>query len=347
MSGEKISVIIPCYNVKDMVSECLDSIVDQTIGLEHLEIILVDDASTDETVSVLKKYEEKYPDNIMLVLCKKNGRQGTARNIGLSYATGDFISFVDSDDWIHPDMYKVLVDIMNKNECDVVQFRYMETKDKPEEMSRAIDNIDYKIVDYSCNRKEKLLNSQILNESCTTKLYRKSLIDCANVRYAEGVAYEEPMFTYPMKFYVNKVAVTETKLYYYRYNEKGTMLSYMNNPSTMVQHLQVQLNVYLTMLQSDFFNEYKDEIDLYFIHSFYAETFYFMAGRGMPMLAVMLRYMAKTVKEYVPDYRNNPYIGLPGVKEEMKSLELIDKLNLTDKELEYCASEYMKGLSLA
>ena len=60
MSGEKISVIIPCYNVKDMVSECLDSIVAQTIGLEHLEIILIDDASADETVSVLKKYEEKY-----------------------------------------------------------------------------------------------------------------------------------------------------------------------------------------------------------------------------------------------------------------------------------------------
>lgn len=193
----------------------------------------------------------------MIVLCEKNGRQGTARNIGLLYATGDFISFVDSDDWIHPDMYKVLVDIMNKNESDVVQFRYMETKDRPEEMSRAIDNIDYRIVDYSCNRKENLLNSQILNESCTTKLYRKSLIDCANVRYAEGVAYEEPMFTYPMKFYVNKAAVTETKLYYYRYNEKGTMLSYMNNPSTMVQHLQVQLNVYLTMLQSDFLTNIK------------------------------------------------------------------------------------------
>lgn len=347
MSGEKISVIIPCYNVKDMVSECLDSIVAQTIGLEHLEIILIDDASADETVSVLKKYEEKYPDNIMLVLCEKNGRQGTARNIGLSYATGDFISFVDSDDWIHPDMYKVLVDIMNKNECDVVQFRYMETKDKPEEMSRAIDNIDYKIVDYSCNRKEKLLNSQILNESCTTKLYRKSLIDCANVRYAEGVAYEEPMFTYPMKFYVNKVAVTETKLYYYRYNEKGTMLSYMNNPSTMVQHLQVQLNVYLTMLQSDFFNEYKDEIDLYFIHSFYAETFLLYGRQRDAYVSCYVALYGKTVKEYVPDYRNNPYIGLPGVKEEMKSLELIDKLNLTDKELEYCASEYMKGLSLA
>lgn len=346
MCGEKISVIIPCYNVKDMVSECLDSIVAQTIGLEHLEIILVDDASTDDTVSVLKKYEEKYPDNIMLVLCENNGRQGTARNIGLSYATGDFISFVDSDDWIHPDMYKVLVDIMNKTNSDIVQFGFNTVVDEKTIEYISADDAQIQVYDYDANRKEYLFNSNILNESCWSKLYRKSLIDCAGVRFAEGVAYEEPLFTYPLKFYVNKAAVTDAKLYYYRYNENGTMLSYMNNPSTMVQHLQVQLNVYLRMLQSDFFNEYKDEIDLYFIHSFYAETFYFMAGRGMPMLAVMLRYMAKTVKEYVPDYRNNPYIGLPEVKEEMKSLELIDKLNLTDKELEYCASEYMKGLSL-
>lgn len=346
MIGEKISVIVPCYNVGDMVSECIESIVNQTIGLEHLEIILVDDASTDNTAHVLRKYEEKYPDNIMLVLCDKNGRQGTARNIGLSYASGDFVSFVDSDDWIHPDMYKVLVDIMNKNDCDVVQFRYMETKNKPKEMYSDIDNVDYNIYDYSRNRKQYLLNSQILNESCTTKLYCKSLIDRANVKYAEGVAYEEPLFTYPLKFYVNKAAVTDARLYYYRYNEKGTMLSYMNNPSTMVQHLQVQLDVYLRMRKSDFFSEYKDEIDLYFIHSFYADTFYFMARRGMPMMAVMLRYMARIIKENIPDYRQNPYIDFPGIMEKMKSLDLIDKLNLDDEHLEECAHEYMNGLSL-
>lgn len=344
MRGDKISVIIPCHNVENMVSECLDSIIAQTIGLEHLEIILVDDASTDDTVNVLKKYEEKYPDNIMLVLCEKNGRQGTARNIGLSYATGDFISFVDSDDWIHPDMYKVLADIMNKNECDVVQFRYMETKDKPEEMHHAIDNIDYEIVNYSYDRKKNLLNSQILNESCTTKLYRKSLIERANVRYAEGVAYEEPLFTYPLKFYVRKVAVTDAKLYYYRYNQKGTMLSYMNNPSTMVQHLQVQLNVYLRMLHSEFIKEYKDEIDLYFIHSFYTETFYFMSVRHMPMLATMLRYMFKVIETYVPDYMDNKYINLHGLEQERESLKLLKYKGLADKELEIKAMEYMKTL---
>ena len=344
MCGEKISVIIPCYNVGNMVSECIDSIISQTIGLEHLEIILVDDASTDDTVSVLKKYEEKYPDNIMLVLCENNGRQGTARNIGLSYATGDFISFVDSDDWIHPDMYRLLADIMNQNDCDIVQFRYKETREKPEEMRAGIDSIDYRVVDYSDNRKQYLLESNILNESCTTKLYRKSLIDCAGVRFAEGVAYEEPLFTYPLKFYVNKAAVTDAKLYYYRYNENGTMLSYMNNPSTMVQHLQVQLNVYLRMLQSEFIKEYKDEIDLYFIHSFYTETFYFMSVRQMPMLAAMLRYMFKVIETYVPYYMNNKYINLNGLEQERESLELLKYKELADRELEIKAMEYMRTL---
>lgn len=344
MSGEKISIIIPCYNVKNMVSECLDSIIAQTIGLEHLEIILVDDASTDETVSVLKKYEEKYPDNIMLVLCEKNGKQGTARNIGLSYATGDFISFVDSDDWIHPDMYKVLVDIMSKTDSDIVQFGFNTVVDGKTMQYIPVDDVQIQVYDYAANRKEYLFNSNILNESCWSKLYRKSLIDCAGVRYAEGVAYEEPLFTYPLKFYVNKAAVTDAKLYYYRYNKNGTMLSYMNNPSTMVQHLQVQLNVYLRMLQSEFIKEYKDEIDLYFIHSFYTETFYFMGVRQMPMLAAMLRYMFKVIETYVPYYMNNKYINLYGLEQERESLKLLQYKNLPDKDLEIKAMEYMRTL---
>ena len=149
MTDVKISVIVPCHNVVGMVGECLESIVNQTIGLSHLEIILVDDASTDNTVDVLKYYEQKYSDNIMLVLCDKNGRQGTARNIGMSYATGNYISFVDSDDWIHPDMYKILAGIMMNNSCDIVQFRYKETKQLPSDYNRHIDNVDVKIYDYA------------------------------------------------------------------------------------------------------------------------------------------------------------------------------------------------------
>ena len=83
--------------------------------------------------------------------------------------------------------------------------------------------------------------------------------------------------------------------------------------------------------------------NVYFLHSFYAETFYFMAARRMPMPAVMLRYMINVVKKYIPDYKDNPYIGYPGVREEMESLKLIDCAGLSDDELEKMAADYMRN----
>ena len=80
----KISVIVPCYNASNYITACVKSIVEQTIGLSHLEIILINDASTDETYNMLLNIEQQYPDNILVVNCDVNGKQGRARNIGLS-----------------------------------------------------------------------------------------------------------------------------------------------------------------------------------------------------------------------------------------------------------------------
>ncbi len=342
--GKLVSAVIPCYNVEQYMGECLDSLIGQSIGLDNLEIILVDDASTDGTVNIIKEYEKRYPDNIVLILCEKNGRQGTAANIGMQYATGKYLSLLGADDCFHPDMYKYLVDIAQKNDCDIVQFRYKYVHDMSEAHPEEVTEAPYKLYNYGERRREYLLDSSILNESDSTKLYRKSLIDRTGVRLAEGVSYEEPLFTYPLKFYVDKVAVTETQLYYYRYNYNGTMLSRTNKLSTMTEHLQVQQEVYQWMQKTEFMEEYKNEIDLYFIHSFFAETFNFMVARGMPMPAVMLRYMAETLVKYVPDYRNNPYLGDSSLAVEVESLNLIDKLNLTDEELEAEAAAYMKKL---
>lgn len=98
------------------------------------------------------------------------------------------------------------------------------------------------------------------------------------------------------------------------------------------------------MMNSEFMKEFKDEIDLYFIHSFYAETFYFMAVRNMPMMPVMLRYMIKVLVQYLPDYRSNPYINMPGIAQEMECLKLIDMAGLPDEKLGAAAAEYMSGL---
>lgn len=121
----KISIIIPCYNVQNLIDRCLESVTQQTIGLEHLEIILINDASTDNTLDKLMEWEQRFLDNIMVITYDENHRQGGARNIGLSYATGEYIEFVDTDDWLEIDMYEAMVKEMMTGQYDVVRCQFI------------------------------------------------------------------------------------------------------------------------------------------------------------------------------------------------------------------------------
>ena len=342
---EKISIIIPCYNVEKYIMECLDSIINQTIGLECLEIILVDDVSTDNTVSILKEYEAKYPEQIMVIMCEKNGRQGTARNIGLSYASGKYISFVDSDDWIHRDMYRCLLNTMKQTDSDIVQFRY--TWDKEAVKSIDVNKLKYKVYDYSDAdlRRQYILNSNILNESCTTKFYKRDIIDAAGVSYAEGVSYEEPLFTYPLKFFVKKVAVMEAPFYFYRYNISGTTVGHMNKMNTLAEHLYVQTETHYFMMQTPFFGEYREEIELYFLRTFFEEPFYFSKARDFDITPELFRYMCEGVENIVPEYKDNKYLNSVMLKEERELLSLIERLKgLDDKALKEALGKVCKEL---
>ena len=124
----KFSIIIPCYNVEKYIDECMESILKQNFGLDKLQIILVDDASTDDTRKKLEYYAETYSENIIAVLCDINGRQGTARNIGMQYAEGEYISFVDADDIISLDMYNILNRVAEKMHPDMIKFKYTAKK---------------------------------------------------------------------------------------------------------------------------------------------------------------------------------------------------------------------------
>ena len=343
---QKISVIIPCYNVEKLVSRCLESVLTQSVGLEHLEIILVDDASTDNTLEVLKSYEQRYPENIMIIACDTNGKQGTARNIALQYASGEYISFVDSDDVIHRDMYKILMEIAGATDSDIVQFRYI-CRNSIEEVNteETLKDISYKEYDFSDFQKRRLLfiDDSILNQSCTTKFYKRELIEKAGVRFAEGMAYEEPLFTYPLKYYVNKVAVTETFLYYYISNKSGTINEYMADLSTIIQHPQVQLDTFNVMKSKPEFDECKREVEFYFMHTFYAETFYFLKYRNSTMPVALFRELAGILEENVPEYRQNPYINDPLLVSEKLLIDLIDKLkNMDDNMAQLILDNAMK-----
>lgn len=341
----KISIIIPCYNAERYISQCLESILNQSIGLNALEIILVDDASTDNTFQILQTYEQKYPEHILLIPCDINGKQGRARNIGLAYATGEYISFVDSDDWIHHDMYTILYNIAQNSLCDIVQFRY--TGKKTYESDSIISNISYTTYDFSgSNRRNMLLDSDILNESCTTKLYNHSLIEQTGVYFAEGVSYEEPLFTYPLKFWVQKVAVLNLPLYYYRYNPQGTTAYYMSNIATITEHIDVQQQTFDFMKQTTFFKEYQNEIELYYMHTFYSEVFYFLKKRGFSMPLPLFRFISQQLETNVPTYLTNPYLNHSSLSEDRKLIELINNLkNVDDETAQKYLNEIMEFLN--
>ena len=125
---KKISIIIPMYNASATISECLDSITDQTI-FEDIEVVIVDDCSDDNCVGIVMHYEEKYPDQILLIKLTENGGPGNARNIGLSYASGEYITYVDADDAIMPKACELLYNEAVRTAVDVVDSGFYDQRD--------------------------------------------------------------------------------------------------------------------------------------------------------------------------------------------------------------------------
>lgn len=117
---KKISIIVPCYNAENCIDRCIQSLLEQTIGIENLELIFVNDASTDGTMTRLQQWEARYADSILVIDCEKNGKQGMARNIGLSYASAPYIGFMDNDDMAEPDMFEKLYEKATLYDCDLV-----------------------------------------------------------------------------------------------------------------------------------------------------------------------------------------------------------------------------------
>lgn len=315
----KVSVIIPCYNVEKYVAVCLDSLLQQTYGRENLELICVDDCSTDSTVEILQRYEVQYPQQLLLVLSEKNGRQGTARNIGMQYATGDYVSFVDADDWVAFNMYELLVGAAQRDDCDIVQFRLSFDADEV----RSVEGMQCRYYEFETRsqRLELLLSDDILNQSCTSKLYKRKLLLESGVRYAEHVFYEEPLFTYPLKFYVRRVCRTEAPLMYYRCHGGNTTIEGMKSLKSIGDHLFVQHALYQRMRATEFYAQYREEIELFFVHSFAYEALSFLSMRKIEIPAELGLYILSTIEMEAPAWRENRYLTVGS--SERKTMDLL------------------------
>ena len=199
----KVSVIVPVYNVEKYLPQCLDSLVNQT--LKDIEIIIVNDGSPDNSQKIIDKYQKRYPKKIKSYI-KENGGQGSARNFGLKYVTGKYISFVDSDDWLKlnalEDMYCKAI----KNNADIVIC----------DMIEHYENGSAKYYDFT--------NFNSIYESTPSacnKIFKKDVVK--NINFIEGLWYEDFNFTIKILLGNPKIITIKKGYYNYNYREKSTM----------------------------------------------------------------------------------------------------------------------------
>ena len=306
---KKVSVIIPCRNAVKWLPKCFLSLVSQTIGISDLELIFVDDASDDKgaTWNMLLEFETAYPESVMVIHLDENLRQGGARNVALHYAAGEYLAFVDADDFVAEDFLEKTYERAKAEDADIVQFEYFYYTDRLGAVP-ANRNVQKEVIRIRTPQERKaFLMSEKITYGCWNKLYRRELVQRAGVKYAEHVIYEEPLFVYPLLFYADTFAVTEEAFYFYRQNDSGTMRSDMKQAETLKMHMQVQLAVWDFMKCTPFFREYYEEIKLYFLHSYFYETLYFAKQRGFTISWEQYSSMERTVLKEVPDCSVSEY----------------------------------------
>lgn len=205
---EKISIIIPVYNVEKYMKKCIESVINQTY--KNIEIILVDDGSTDRSAHICDEYEKK--DKRIVVIHKKNGGLADARNAGIVKASGKYLGFIDSDDYIENDMYEVLYNNIKKENADISMCGLISCyKDTDMEIYKNEKTNYYVFNDEEAIR--NVLEGKNNSVWAVNKLYKKELFD--NVRYPVGKYAEDAFVIIKILMQCEKVVFTTQKKYYY------------------------------------------------------------------------------------------------------------------------------------
>ncbi len=216
----KISVIVPVYNTEEYLEKCLQSLVNQT--LKDIEIICVNDGSTDNSAKILKQYAKNYPH--IKVIEQQNLKQGAARNKGVKAAQGEYIGYVDSDDWIDNDYFEKLYLTAKKYDSDIalatnIRIGNGKTKKRLDIHKEGI---------YSSLQNKLDVCKQSKNECPTNKIYRREFLEKNDIVWPEGVYCEDKIYTLKAVYYANSV-VTVPDVNYYYYRRTNSTVKQKNN----------------------------------------------------------------------------------------------------------------------
>lgn len=251
-----ISVIIPVYNVEQYLSQCLDSVSNQTYP--NLEIICVNDASTDGSLEILNQFAEK--DQRVRIIGKQNEGVSRARNAGLRSSNGEYVMFVDADDWIETDTCERAFAAMHDNEADVVMWSYVSEYGVTNSPKTIFPNdcvFEREEILSRLHRRfigivgEELEHPELADAICPVwgKLYKRSLLVQSGATFidlAEIGTYEDGMFNLETFFFANKVAYINQCLYHYRRSNTTSVTStYREELFRLWQNLYQRMELYI------------------------------------------------------------------------------------------------------
>ena len=226
----KVSVIIPVWNVERYIESCLTSLSSQT--LKEIEIIVVNDGSPDNSQKIIDKYVKKYPNKVKSYI-KENGGQGSARNLGITFATGEYISFVDSDDWLSEDALEKMYNHAKKEKSDIV-------------ICDMVDHYPDKTIYHNCTKYESVYK---VTPSACNKIFKKTIIK--DIKFLSKLWYEDFNFTTKILLKNPKISTISEGLYHCNCREESTM---NNNNSLKNLDMLIVINDLI---------EYQKELKIY------------------------------------------------------------------------------------
>jgi len=293
----KVSIIVPVYNTEKYLHTCLDALTGQT--LEDIELVLVNDGSTDGSQAILEEYQKKYPEKIKIFV-KENGGQATARNLGIRECTGEYIGFADSDDYVDVTMFEKMYALAKEKHADMVEchFHYIQSDENGRKELPARGNVRK----YG-SQKNMFIDPQV---SPWNKLYRREVLLDNGIDFPEGMIYEDTAFYIKTIPYVKTQEYLDEKLVYYMYRGNSTMNA--NKSRKVGDIFAVLQNIIDFYKDRGLYDTYAQEIEYFCVKILLCSSLS-RIGRVTDK-EIERELLDKTfayVREYFPEYKKNTY----------------------------------------
>lgn len=288
----KVSVIVPVYNVELYIEKCLNSLVNQT--LQEIEIIVVNDGSTDHSEQIIQKFIEEYPEKIVY-LKKENGGLSDARNYALPHAKGEYIAFLDSDDYVEENTYQDMYELAQKEKSDMVECDfYWEYPNKKKEDIGALYQ----------GKKEMLEKVRVV---AWNKLIKKDLLQKTEIEFPKGYRYEDVEFTYKLIPHLDKVSFLKKPCIHYIQREGSIANSQNERTKEIFDVLEHVLEYYK---ECGYYEEYQEQLEYLYVRFLFCSSFLRMVKiQDKTIRKKLLQETWEKVNTKFPNWKKNKILN--------------------------------------